>query len=206
MQTDLTARGTQGAATADPLWGKLTWDIFPFYDPLVCGPFIGTVLLALAVAGLITYYKLWGYLWNESFTSIDHKKIGIMYMVLGTVMLLRGFSDAILMRGHQALASAGHVGYLPSYHYDQVFTAHGVIMIFFVAMPYVTGFMNYLMPLKIGARDVAFPFLNNLSFWLTVSGAILIMISLFVGEFAATGWLAFPPLSGLTFSPGVGMD
>ena len=206
MQTDLTARGTQGAATADPLWGKLTWDIFPFYDPLVFGTFIGTVLLALAVAGLITYYKLWGYLWNEWFTSIDHKKIGIMYMVLGTVMLLRGFSDAILMRGHQALASAGHVGYLPSYHYDQVFTAHGVIMIFFVAMPYVTGFMNYLMPLKIGARDVAFPFLNNLSFWLAVSGAILIMISLFVGEFAATGWLAFPPLSGLTFSPGVGMD
>ncbi|MEM9224424.1 MAG: cbb3-type cytochrome c oxidase subunit I, partial [Pseudomonadota bacterium] len=128
------------------------------------------------------------------------------YMVLGVVMLLRGFSDALLMRAHQALASAGFVGFLPAYHYDQIFTAHGVIMIFFVAMPFVTGFMNYVMPLQIGARDVAFPFLNNLSFWLTVSGAMLLMISLFVGEFAAVGWLAYPPLSGLNFSPGVGMD
>ncbi|MEM9532125.1 MAG: cbb3-type cytochrome c oxidase subunit I, partial [Pseudomonadota bacterium] len=195
-----------GAAVADPLWGKLNGDIFPFYDPLLLATFVGTVIVSLGGAALITRYRLWGYLWHEWFTSIDHKKIGIMYMVLGVVMLLRGFSDALLMRAHQALASAGFVGFLPAYHYDQIFTAHGVIMIFFVAMPFVTGFMNYVMPLQIGARDVAFPFLNNLSFWLTVSGAMLLMISLFVGEFAAVGWLAYPPLSGLNFSPGVGMD
>ncbi|MEM6303893.1 MAG: cytochrome o ubiquinol oxidase subunit I [Pseudomonadota bacterium] len=187
-------------------WGKLDWNIFPFYDPVIFGTFIAVVILTTALLGALTYYRLWGYLWNEWFTTTDHKKIGIMYMVLATVMLVRGFSDAVLMRLHQALASAGYVGFLPAYHYDQVFTVHGVIMIFFVAMPFITGFMNYVMPLQIGARDVAFPFLNNFSFWLTVSGAVLIMISLFVGEFAATGWLAYPPLSGLTFSPGVGMD
>ncbi len=206
MATATQLRGTQGAPEADPLWGKLTWDIFPFYDPILLYTFIGTIILGVAVVGYVTITKKWGYLWREWFTSVDHKKIGIMYMVLGVVMLVRGFSDALLMRGHQALASAGLVGYLPAYHYDQVFTVHGVIMIFFVAMPFVTGFMNYVMPLQIGARDVAFPFLNNLSFWLTMSGAVLIMISLFVGEFAATGWLAYPPLSGLNFSPGVGMD
>ncbi|MEO1720899.1 MAG: cytochrome o ubiquinol oxidase subunit I [Pseudomonadota bacterium] len=198
--------GTAGALEADPFWGKLTWDIFPFYDPIVFTTFIGTMMLGTALVGIITYYRLWGYLWHEWFTSIDHKKIGIMYMILGIVMLVRGFADALLMRGHQALASSGYFGYLDAHHYDQIFTAHGVIMIFFVAMPFVTGFMNYVMPLQIGARDVAFPFLNNFSFWLTVSGAILIMASLFVGEFAKTGWLAYPPLSGLTFSPGVGMD
>ena len=187
-------------------WGKLGWDIFPFYDPVIFGTFIGTCILGAVVFAAITYYRLWGYLWHEWFTSVDHKKIGIMYMILAVIMLVRGLSDAILMRLHQALASAGYVGFLPAYHYDQVFTVHGVIMIFFVAMPFITGFMNYVMPLQIGARDVAFPFLNNFSFWLTVSGAVLIMISLFVGEFAATGWLAYPPLSGLTFSPGVGMD
>ena len=183
-------------------WGKLNWDIFPFYDPLILGTFIITVLLGVGIVGYVTYKRLWGYLWTEWFTSVDHKKIGIMYMILATVMLIRGFSDAVIMRAHQALASAGIVELLPGYHYDQVFTAHGVIMIFFVAMPFITGFMNYIMPLQIGARDVAFPFLNNFSFWLTFSGVILIMLSLFVGEFAATGWLAFPPLSGLEFSPG----
>ena len=187
-------------------WGKLGWDIFPFYDPLILGTFVVTVALGTGLMVWLTYKRLWGYLWTEWFTSVDHKKIGIMYMVLATVMLIRGFSDAILMRIHQALASAGIVEFLPPYHYDQVFTAHGVIMIFFVAMPFITGFMNYIMPLQIGARDVAFPFLNNFSFWLTCSGVVLVMMSLFVGEFAATGWLAFPPLSGLEFSPGVGMD
>ncbi|MEM1272357.1 MAG: cytochrome o ubiquinol oxidase subunit I [Pseudomonadota bacterium] len=205
---DIAADGheTDAVSAVHWFWGKLGWDIFPFYDPIIFGTFIVTCILAVGVLVIVTYYRLWGYLWSEWFTSIDHKKIGIMYMILGTVMLVRGFADAMLMRLHQALASAGYIGFLPSYHYDQVFTVHGVIMIFFVAMPFVTGFMNYVMPLQIGARDVAFPFLNNFSFWLTVSGAVLIMISLFVGEFAATGWLAYPPLSGLTFSPGVGMD
>ncbi|MDF9303580.1 cytochrome o ubiquinol oxidase subunit I [Tritonibacter mobilis] len=203
---------TAAAQSSDALnqthwfWGKLGWDIFPFYDPIIFGTFIGTCILAAGVVGIVLYYRLLPYLWNEWFTTVDHKKIGIMYMILAVVMLVRGFADAVLMRLHQALASAGYVGFLPAYHYDQVFTAHGVIMIFFVAMPFITGFMNYVMPLQIGARDVAFPFLNNFSFWLTVSGAVLIMISLFVGEFAATGWLAYAPLSGLKFSPGVGMD
>lgn len=200
---------TGHAATAthvDPIWGKLSWDSFPFYDPIIVSTFAVVALLGLALVGAITYFRLWGYLWKEWFTSIDHKKIGIMYMILGLVMLLRGFADALLMRGHQALAASGHEGYLPPHHYDQIFTAHGVIMIFFVAMPFVTGFMNYVMPLQIGARDVAFPFLNNFSFWLTVSGAVLIMISLFVGEFSTAGWLAYAPFSGLEYSPSVGMD
>jgi cytochrome o ubiquinol oxidase subunit I len=158
------------------------------------------------VLAAVTKYKLWGYLWREWFTSIDHKKIGVMYVVLGLVMLLRGFADAIMMRLQQAMAFGDNLGYLPPEHYDQIFTAHGVIMIFFVAMPLVTGFMNYIVPLQIGARDVAFPFLNNFSFWMTTSGAVLVMMSLFFGEFAKTGWLAYPPLSGLAFSPGVGVD
>ncbi|WP_283780879.1 cytochrome o ubiquinol oxidase subunit I [Ruegeria spongiae] len=195
-----------GSVDIHPFWGKLSWDIFPFYEPILLVTFIGVVTLGLAVLGTITYFRLWGYLWKEWFTSIDHKKIGIMYMVLGLIMLLRGFADALLMRGHQAMAASGSEGYLNAHHYDQIFTAHGVIMIFFVAMPFVTGFMNYVMPLQIGARDVAFPFLNNLSFWLTVSGAILIMISLFVGEFSTAGWLAYAPYSGLEYSPSVGMD
>ncbi|RYF74918.1 MAG: cytochrome o ubiquinol oxidase subunit I, partial [Comamonadaceae bacterium] len=130
----------------------------------------------------------------------------IMYIILGLVMLLRGFSDAIMMRAQQAIAFGGNEGFLPPHHYDQIFTAHGVIMIFFVAMPFVTGLMNFAVPLQIGARDVAFPFLNNFSFWMTASGAVLVMMSLFVGEFARTGWLAYPPLSGIAYSPDVGVD
>jgi len=194
------------AYAVDPFWGKLSWNVFPFYEPVIFYTFIAVAIGGAAVVGALTYYRLWGYLWKEWFTSIDHKKIGIMYMVLGLVMLLRGFADALLMRLHQAMAASGGEGYLNAHHYDQIFTAHGVIMIFFVAMPFVTGFMNYVMPLQIGARDVAFPFLNNLSFWLTVSGAVLIMISLFVGEFSTAGWLAYAPFSGLDYSPSVGMD
>ena len=123
-----------------------------------------------------------------------------MYMILGIVMLLRGFSDAIMMRAQQAMAFNGSEGYLTAHHYDQVFTAHGVIMIFFVAMPIVTGLMNYVVPLQIGARDVSFPFLNNFSFWMTAAGAVIVMMILFVGEFARTGWLAMPPLSGIGVS------
>lgn len=129
-----------------------------------------------------------------------------MYCIVGIVMLIRGFADAIMMRSQQALASAGEAGFLPPHHYDQIFTAHGVIAIFFVAMPLVIGLMNVVVPLQIGARDVAFPFLNNLSFWFTVVGVILVNLSLGVGEFAQTGWLAYPPLSGIEYSPGVGVD
>ncbi|BCM17194.1 cytochrome o ubiquinol oxidase subunit I [Mesorhizobium sp. J8] len=188
------------------IFGRLTLESLPLHEPIVVGTFVVVALGGLALLGAVTYFKLWGYLWREWFTSVDHKKIGIMYMVLGLVMLLRGFSDAIMMRLQQAIAFNGSEGYLNAHHYDQIFTAHGVIMIFFVAMPFVTGLMNFVVPLQIGARDVSFPFLNNFSFWMTVGGAILVMASLFVGEFARTGWLAYPPLSGINYSPDVGVD
>jgi cytochrome o ubiquinol oxidase subunit 1 len=188
------------------LFGRLTFEALPFHEPILVVTFAVVALGGLAVFGAITHFRLWGYLWNEWFTSVDHKRIGVMYIVLGLVMLLRGFSDAIMMRLQQAIAFGGSQGYLPAHHYDQVFTAHGVIMIFFVAMPLVTGLMNFVVPLQIGARDVSFPFLNNFSFWMTVGGAVIVMASLFIGEFARTGWLAYPPLSESAYSPDVGMD
>ncbi|ACB82949.1 cytochrome o ubiquinol oxidase, subunit I [Methylorubrum populi BJ001] len=188
------------------LLGRLTLEDIPFHEPILQVTFAGVAIGGIAVLAAITYFRFWGPLWRDWLTSVDHKKIGIMYVVLALVMLLRGFADALLMRSQQAIAFGANEGYLPPHHYDQIFTAHGVIMIFFVAMPFVTGLMNYVVPLQIGARDVAFPFLNNFSFWMTVSGAVTIMISLFVGEFARTGWLAYPPLSGADMSPGVGVD
>jgi len=188
------------------LFGRLGWQSLPLHEPIVVVTFGVVALGGIALLGALTYFRLWGYLWREWFTSVDHKKIGIMYMVLGIVMLLRGFADAIMMRLQQAWAFNGSEGYLNAHHYDQIFTAHGVIMIFFVAMPLVTGLMNYVVPLQIGARDVSFPFLNNFSFWMTVGGAVLVMASLFIGEFAKTGWLAYPPLSNIGYSPDVGVD
>ncbi|HEX3141360.1 MAG TPA: cytochrome o ubiquinol oxidase subunit I [Rhizobacter sp.] len=188
------------------LLGRLSWEAIPLHEPILLATFVAVVLGGMAVLAALTYFRLWGILWRDWITSIDHKKIGIMYIILGLVMLLRGFSDAIMMRAQQAVAFGDVAGYLPPHHYDQIFTAHGVIMIFFVAMPLVTGLMNFVVPLQIGARDVAFPFLNNFSFWMTTFGAGLVMASLFVGEFARTGWLAYPPLSGLAFSPDVGVD
>ncbi|WP_411036338.1 cytochrome o ubiquinol oxidase subunit I [Shinella sp. BYT-45] len=188
------------------LFGRLSWEAIPYHEPILVVTFAVVALGGIALLALITKFRLWGYLWNEWFTSVDHKKIGIMYIILAIIMLLRGFADAIMMRIQQAIAFNGNEGYLNAHHYDQIFTAHGVIMIFFVAMPFVTGFMNYVVPLQIGARDVSFPFLNNFSFWMTTAGAIIIMISLFIGEFARTGWLAYPPLSGVDYSPGVGVD
>ena len=188
------------------VFGRLTWDAIPFHDPILLVTFIAIGLGGATVLGALTYFRVWGYLWREWFTSIDHKKIGVMYIILGLVMLLRGFSDAIMMRLQQAISFGDSVGYLPPHHYDQIFTAHGVIMIFFVAMPLIAGLMNFAVPLQLGARDVAFPFLNNLSFWMTASGAVLVMMSLFFGGFARTGWLAYPPLSGIAYSPDVGVD
>ena len=188
------------------VFGRLTLEAIPYHEPILIVTFAIVAIGGLALLGALTYYRLWGYLWSEWFTSIDHKKIGIMYCVLALVMLVRGFSDAILMRTQQSIAFNGNPGYLPPHHYDQVFTAHGVIMIFFMAMPFVTGLMNFVVPMQIGARDVAFPFLNNFSFWMTVGGALLVMMSLFVGEFARTGWTNFAPLSEAAYSPGVGVD
>ena len=188
------------------IFGRFTLEAIPYHEPILIATFIPVALGGAALIGALTYFRVWGYLWKEWFTSVDHKKIGVMYVVLAIVMLLRGFADALLMRSQQSIAFGENQGYLPPHHYDQVFTAHGVIMIFFMAMPFVTGLMNFVVPLQIGARDVAFPFLNNFSFWMTVGGAVIVMASLFVGEFARTGWLAFPPLSEAAYSPGVGVD
>jgi cytochrome o ubiquinol oxidase subunit 1 len=185
--------------------GKLTWQAIPFDQPI---PLIAAALVGLIFAGVFVWIALKGhipYLWTEWITSVDHKRIGVMYCLLALIMLIRGFIDALMMRSQQALAFQGP-GYLPPEHYDQIFSAHGTLMIFFVAMPFVVGLMNFAVPLQLGVRDVAFPTLNSVSFWLTASGALLVNISLVVGEFARTGWLPYPPLSELRYSPGVGVD
>jgi cytochrome o ubiquinol oxidase subunit 1 len=185
--------------------GKLTWGAIPFDQPI---PMVASAVVALGICGVLATITIKGwlpYLWREWITSVDHKRIGVMYTLLALVMLLRGFSDAIMMRSQQALAYQSP-GYLPPEHYDQIFSAHGTLMIFFVAMPFVIGLMNFVLPLQLGARDVAFPTLNSVGFWLTATGALLVNISLVVGEFARTGWLPYPPLSEITYSPGVGVD
>ncbi|MER9593662.1 cytochrome o ubiquinol oxidase subunit I [Mesorhizobium sp. M0244] len=185
--------------------GKLSWDVIPFDQPL---PMIASAVVALAILGVLAWVFLAGhfpYLWREWITSVDHKRIGVMYTLLALLMLLRGFSDAVMMRSQQALAFQAP-GYLPPDHFNQVFSAHGTIMIFFGAMPFVIGLMNLVVPLQLGVRDVAFPTLNSVSFWLTATGALLVNISLVIGEFARTGWLPYPPLSETAYSPGVGVD
>ncbi|WP_354686647.1 cytochrome o ubiquinol oxidase subunit I [Cupriavidus necator] len=186
--------------------GKLNLEAIPYHEPIIMGTLAVVIVLGAALLGAITYYRKWKYLWTEWICSVDHKKVGVMYIILALVMLLRGFADAILMRTQQAIAYGDAAGYLPPHHYDQIFTAHGVIMIFYVATPLVVGLMNVIVPLQIGARDVAFPFVNSLSFWLSAMGAVLVMLSMFVGDFAATGWVAYPPLSELGYSPTVGVD
>jgi len=187
------------------LLGKLSWEAVPFHEPIVM---VTSGVVATAITAVLIWVLVKGYfpyIWKEWLSSVDHKKIGVMYIMLAMVMLLRGFSDAILMRSQQALAMNAP-GYLPPDHYNQIFTAHGTMMIFFVAMPFVIGLMNFVVPLQLGTRDVAFPTLNSVGFWLTATGALLVNISLFVGEFARTGWLPYPPLSELQYSPGVGVD
>jgi cytochrome o ubiquinol oxidase subunit 1 len=187
------------------MWGKLTWAAVPIHEPIIM---VTSAVVAIALTSVLGWAILRGHLpdlWREWLTSVDHKRIGIMYVALALVMLLRGFSDAVLMRSQQALAYNA-AGYLPPEHYNQIFSAHGTMMIFFVAMPFVIGLMNFVVPLQLGARDVAFPVLNSVGFWLTATGALLVNISLIVGEFARTGWLPYPPLSELAYSPGVGVD
>ncbi len=188
------------------MFGKLSLEAIPYHEPIVMVTLAIIALGGIAVVGAVTYFRKWSYLWTEWLTTVDHKKIGVMYIIVAMVMLLRGFADAIMMRTQLAVATGGSEGYLPPEHYDQIFTAHGVIMIIFMAMPFFTGLMNLAVPLQIGARDVAFPFLNSLSFYLLLAGVLLVNISLGVGEFAKTGWVAYPPLAGIQYSPGVGVD
>src|ERR1700724_229028 len=185
--------------------GKLSWSAIPINQPI---PLITASVVLVAILAVLAWVIIKGhlpYLWNEWITSVDHKRIGVMYTLLAMVMLLRGFADAIMMRSQQAIAFHSQ-GYLSPDHYDQVFSAHGTIMIFFVAMAFMIGLMNFVVPLQLGVRDVAFPTLNSISFWLTATGALLINLSLVIGNFARTGWMGYPPLSELAFSPDVGVD
>jgi cytochrome o ubiquinol oxidase subunit I len=188
------------------MFGKLTLSAVPYHNPITMGAVAGSILLGVVILVLITYFGKWTSLWKEWLTSLDHKRIGIMYIVLALVMLLRGFSDAIMMRAQQALAAGMSQGYLPPDHFNQIFSAHGTIMILFVAMPFLVGLMNIVIPQQIGARDVAFPFLNSVSLWLTTAGALLVMVSLGVGEFSKAGWSGYAPLTELRYSPGTGVD
>jgi cytochrome o ubiquinol oxidase subunit I len=187
--------------------GKLSMEALPS-DPITLYG-AGSVLFlgAFSVIGSITYMKKWGYIWTEWICSVDHKKIGIMYMMLAFLMFFRALVQAVMMRAQQAIAvGPGHTGFMDPAYYNQFFSEHGVIMIFFVAMPLIFALINMVLPLKIGARDVAYPYLNSLSFWLTFVSAMLIMVSLLVGNFERAGWLAYPPLSGIKYSPDVGVD
>ena len=184
--------------------GKLTLDALP-QELITLGAGIGMTLGALSIVALITYLKRWTWLWKEWLTSLDPKKIGIMYLIVAVIMMMRGFADVIMMRIQQALA-ADSAGFITADTFQQVFSAHGTIMIFFVAMGLMFGIMNLVIPLQIGARDVAFPFLNSVSFWLFVAGMIIINLPMVLGEFSGAGWLAYPPLSQIEFSPGVGVD
>lgn len=187
------------------LLGRLT--IKAFEHPLVTeGAAVSVVLGAIAALGLVTYFKKWSWLWREWLTTTNHKRIGVMYLIVSTLMLLRGGADALMMRAQQATSVGSSNGVLSPDTFQQVFSAHGTIMIFFVAMGFMFGLINLVLPEQLGARDVAFPFMNALSFWLFTAGMLLINMSLVVGEFSAAGWLAYPPLSELQYSPGTGVD
>lgn len=187
------------------LFGRLTLDAFK-HDMVAIGGAVSMGLATIAVLALVTYLRRWRWLWHEWLTSFDPKKIGAMYIIVASVMLLKGVIDAAMMRAQQAIAISPTAGYLSADHFQQVFSAHGSTMIFFVAMGFIFGLFNLIIPLQIGARDVAFPFLNSLSYWLFVAGAVLLNLSLAIGEFSAAGWLAYPPLAGIEYNPGVGVD
>ncbi len=187
------------------LTGKLTLQQFP-HAPITIGGAVSMVLIGLAVVGFITYKRKWSWLYREWLTTTNHKRIGVMYIIVALVMLLRGLADALLMRAQQATSVGSSHGVISSDTFQQVFSAHGTIMIFFVAMGLMFGIINLVLPQMLGARDVAFPFLNATSFWLFTAGMVLINLSLIIGQFSAAGWLAYPPLSELKYSPGVGVD
>ncbi|OFC36282.1 cbb3-type cytochrome c oxidase subunit I [Acidithiobacillus caldus] len=198
----------------NPLLGRLTLQQIPYQNPILLGTFIFVAILGVIILGATTRYGKWGYVWREWLTTVDHKKIGIMYCLVGLVMLFRGFIDALMIRTQQAIAvgpkSPGFLGavhgYLTPFHVGQIFTAHGLIMIVFAATPLLVGIMNIIVPLQIGARDMAYPYLNALGLWLTTAGAALVMLSLFIGNFAHGGWYGFVPYFELPYSPGVGVD
>lgn len=187
------------------IFGRLTLEALP-HEWYTWGATISITLGLLGIAVFLTYYKRWRWLWDEWLTSTDPKKIGIMYIIVAALMLFRGALDAGLIWAQQAFFVGSEIG-LSADHFQEIFTAHGTIMIFFVTMGFMFGLMNYIIPLQIGARDVAFPFLNTLSFWLYVAGVVFLNLFFVLGgDFSSAGWLAYPPLSGLEYSPGVGVD
>jgi len=186
-------------------FGRLTIDSLPFYSLIAASGAGVTVLGALSVMAVITYFGAWRLVVFGWVTSLDHKKIGIMYIMVALVMLMRGFIDAAMMRSQQAIAFNSD-GYLPPGHFDQIFSSHGTIMIFFMAMPFLSGLINLIMPQQLGSRDVAFPFMNSISLWFTTAGAGLVLISLVIGKFSTAGWTGYPPYSGSEYTPGVGVD
>ena len=187
------------------MWGRLTLEALP--DNIVTiGGVVGGGLAIVGIIAALTYFKKWKWLWNNWLTSLDPKKIGVMYLIVATIMLLRGLADAAMMRAQQAFLTHIDGNPIDADMFQQVFSAHGTIMIFFVAMGAIFGLLNLIIPLQIGSRDVAYPLLNSISFWLFAAGMVLINLSLAVGEFSTAGWLAYPPLSGLEYSPGSGVD
>ena len=187
------------------MFGRLTSDAF-VHDAFQNMAVMGGAVNGLLLIALITYLKRWKWLWREWITTVDPKRIGVMYIVVVLIMFLKGVVDALMMRAQQALSVGDSHGFLSSSHFQEVFSAHGTTMIFFVAMGFMFAIMNLIIPLQIGARDVAFPFLNALSFWLFAAGALLTLLSLGIGHFSVSGWLAYPPLSGLEYSPNEGVD
>jgi cytochrome o ubiquinol oxidase subunit I len=185
--------------------GRLTLESLK-HSPIEESVGFGIVITAIGLMTVTTYFKKWNWLYDEWITSLDPKKIGIMYLIAVLLMLFKGVTEASMMRAQQVFSVGDSHGFLASSHYQQIFTAHGTTMIFFVAMGVFFGMMNLLVPLQIGARDVAFPFLNSLSFWLFAFSAMLLNLSMIVGEFSGAGWLAYPPLSELEYNPGVGID
>jgi cytochrome aa3-600 menaquinol oxidase subunit 1 len=170
-------------------------------EPMIYGADVSIVLVSLAIVFGLTYFKKWNYLWTEWLTTVDHKRIGVMYILCALLMLFRGGVDAILMR---AQLSGPNLNILDAQHYNEIFTTHGIVMILFMAMPFIIGLMNVVIPLQIGARDVAFPYLNAVSFWLFFAGAMLFNISFVIGGSPDAGWTAYFPLASKQFSPGVG--
>ena len=187
------------------MFGRLSLNAFK-HDWIEYSAGVFMIIMLIFLVILITRCHRWKWLWKEWITSLDHKKIGVMYLVVSTVMLVKGLIDALMMRAQQAVACGDSMGYLTAEHFQQIFTAHGATMIFFVAMGVLFGLVNLILPLQIGARDVAFPFLNSVSFWLFTSGALFVLVSLVVGVFAGAGWVSYPPLSGIKYNPGVGID
>ncbi|MBW4092301.1 MAG: cytochrome o ubiquinol oxidase subunit I, partial [Proteobacteria bacterium] len=197
-----------------PLLGRLSLQAIPYHNPIVDGAFVFAAGVGLVIVAAVTYYRKWGYLVREWITSLDHKKIGVMYIAIGLVMLFRGFIDATMIRTQQVMADGPHTpghlealhGYLPPFHFDQIYSSHGVIMILLAVTPLLIGLMNIIVPLQVGARDMAFPYLNAVGLWLTAAGAGLVMISLFVGDFTKAGWIGIIPLTELPYSQDVGVD